>query len=51
MHKIVYINSWNKSEDGSLAWAETCRLKYNLKHYLINNPTRAVLDCIMYISY
>jgi hypothetical protein len=27
-HTIVYLNSWNKPEDDSLAQAETCRLKY-----------------------
>jgi hypothetical protein len=44
----VYVNSWNNPEDGSLASAETCCLKYQEKHYLINNPTKVVLDYIIH---
>jgi hypothetical protein len=29
--KVIYVNSYNKPEDGSLTWAETCRLKYVVK--------------------
>jgi 5,10-methylenetetrahydrofolate reductase len=28
-HTIVHLTCWNKPEDELLAWAETCRLKYN----------------------
>jgi hypothetical protein len=47
-HTIAYVNSWNKPEDVSLAWAEACRLNYKKKHYLINNPIRVVLDYNIY---